>query len=49
MIDKKYFPIFILLKQILDFEMSGMFWMQCPGYMGSGALSIISQLIINGI
>ena len=49
MINKKYFPIFILLKQILDFEMSGMFWMQRPGCMGSGALSVISQLIINRI
>ena len=49
MIIKKYFSIFIPLKPILDFEMSGMFQMQCPGCMGSGALSLISQLIIQNL
>ena len=49
MIIKKYFSIVIPLKPILDFEMSGMFQILCPGCMGSGALSLISQLIINRI
>ena len=49
MINKKYFPFFILLKQILDFEIRDVLGAMSGMYAGSGALSIISQLIINRI